>query len=486
MYREDNVYDIKGSRTQDRGRENVPASRVPKKNKKQNNKRSPLSAFVIVLFLVLTYLIIQFINIDSQNKVSIYEVKANALSYETKFQGVAVRDERLVYAEHSGYISYFVRDNRKSAKNSIIYSVDSSSGSSNALKKNFDEKKLDDNQIKTVKASISKYLKHDSTTLIKNIGAFRDNLDNMIYDFISGNMIEDLREISSLGLTGNSFHVCRTPVAGVVSYKYDDLVGIKTSDVNADMFGKTHETKNLRSTGLISTADPVYRICSDENWSVICKVTEEFYVNNVDLTEANVYIGDKISMLTVSVTPFSNGTDYFMELSLNKYMSEFINERVLDVRFVTNFNAGLKIPSSAVVQKEYYLVPVSLFSKNENDSEILIKEFADTVTGQLLWQEIYPSRYYTDGNFAYIEKDIFEDGDYVVNPDTGEKFKISVTNKLEGVYNINKGFYQFVRIERIETGSDYLIISPVTPDGIRQYDHIALDGSKGIEGMLIL
>ena len=58
-------------------------------------------------------------------------------------------------------------------------------------------------------------------------------------------------------------------------------------------------------------------------------------------------------------------------------------------------------------------------------------------------------------------------------------------NSLDGVYNVNKGYYQFVRIDRLETGSDYIIISPSTPDGIREYDHIALDASKGVESMLI-
>ena len=257
--------------------------------------------------------------------------------------------------------------------------------------------------------------------------------------------------------------------------------------VTADMFENAPEIKNLRSPGLITSADPVYRICEDENWSIVCKVTEDFYVDNVGTREAMVLIGNKSTPVNVTTTPYSIDGDYFVEIKLNTYMSEFIDDRLLSVRFINDRDAGLKIPVSSVVQKDYYLVPINMFVEDrEHNIMLLKKETADPNTGEIYLVNVYPTKYYSDGYYAYIDPQYVSDGDVINNPDTGNRLRVSTMNSLDGVYNVNKGYYQFVRIERLETGSDYIIINPSTPDGIREYDHIALDGSKGTDSMLIM
>ena len=188
------------------------------------------------MFGIFVYLVVNFIIMINRDKVSYYEVKAAQLSYDTTFSGIAIRDEKLIYADYSGYVSYFVRNKKKSAKNSIIYCVDSGSNTYNALKKDFGKDKLDKTQIKEIKSSIGRYLEGDSTTVIGNIGEFKEQLGSMIYDFVSNNMIENLKDYVAEGMTGSSFHVFRSPFSGVVSVKCDTLAGITADMVTADMF----------------------------------------------------------------------------------------------------------------------------------------------------------------------------------------------------------------------------------------------------------
>ncbi len=488
MYREDNVVNFNGRQGSPSGHPAGPdrENKRPVRKQKKHKKRSPFSVGAFILFGIFIYLVVNFIIMINRDKVSFYEVKAAQLSYDTTFKGIAIRDEKLIYADYSGYVSYFVRNKKKSAKNSIIYCVDSMSNTYNALKKDFGNDKLDKSQIKEIKSSIGRYLEGDSTTIIGNIGEFKDQLGSMIYDFVNNNMIENLKDYVENGMTGSSFHVFRSPFSGVVSFKCDTLNGITADMVTADMFDKAPEIKNLRSAGLISAADAVYRICEDENWTIVCKVTEDFYVDNVGTREAKVLIGNKTTPVTVTTTPYSIGNDYFVEIKLNNYMSEFIDDRLLSVRFINDRDKGLKIPVSSIVQKDYYLVPLDMFVEDrEHNVMVLKKEIADPNTGEIYLINVYPTKYYSDGYYAYIDPIYVTDGDVINNPDTGNRIRISTINKLDGVYNVNKGYYQFVRIDRIETGSDYIIISPTTPDGIREYDHIALDASKGVESMLV-
>jgi len=492
MTREDNVVNLRsrqGSRSRRPAVSNKDNNFDPNETKKDHKKAKKRVQFILLAFIacgIVIYLGIKLFVMIDRDKPSFYEVKAAQLSYDTTFTGVAIRDEKLVYAENSGYINYFIRNKKRSAKNSIIYCVDSMSNTYNALKKDFAKDKLDKAQISEIKSSIARYLDGDSTTVIGNIGDFKEQLGTMIYDFVSNNMIENLKDYVSDGLTGSSFHVCRSPISGVVSFKCDTYTGITSDMVTPEMFNDPPAIMNLRSTGLISSADPVYRICENENWSIVCKVTEEFYVDNVGTREASVLIGNKTTPISVTTTPYSIGEDYFVEINLNTYMSEFIDDRLLSVRFINNKDKGLKIPASSIVQKSYYLIPLNMFVEDTSRNiMILKKETADPDTGEIYLTNVYPSKYYSDGYYAYVDPQYISEGDVINNPETGNRIRVSTMNSLDGVYNVNKGFYQFVRIDRLETGSDYIVISPSTPDGIREYDHIALDASKAVESLLV-
>ena len=50
---------------------------------------------------------------------------------------------------------------------------------------------------------------------------------------------------------------------------------------------------------------------------------------------------------------------------------------------------------------------------------------------------------------------------------------------------VNKGYYVFVRIEKLRSNNEYAIIKSNTPDGLRQYDHIALNASDAVDQALI-
>ncbi|MCR4721438.1 MAG: hypothetical protein K5655_06915 [Lachnospiraceae bacterium] len=492
MYREDNVVNLRGRQGNPSGRpaesgfEGSENRRMPAGKKKRKKKFSSSVLGALILFAIMIYLIFAIFVGFEKEKLSIYEVRAAQLSYDTTFKGIAIRDEKLVYADNSGYVSYFIRNKKKTAKDSIIYCVDSSSNTYNALKKNFIKDKLDKTQIKEIKSSMARYLEGDSSTIIGNIGEFKDQLSSMIYDFVSNNMIENLKDYVAEGLSGSSFHVFRSPNSGVISFKCDQYTGITSDMVTADMFENAPDIINLRSTGLISSADPVYRICEDENWTIVCKVTEDFYVDNVATREAMVFIGNKTTPVNVTTTPYSIGEDYFIEIKLNTYMSEFIDDRLLSVRFINDRDAGLKIPVSSIVQKDYYLVPLDMFTEDKARNVMYLnKETTDQKTGEVYYSPVYPAKYYSDGFYAYIDPLYVTEGDILLGPDNETRMMVSNVNSLDGVYNVNKGSFQFVRIERLETGSDYIVISPSTPDGIREYDHIALDGSKGEENDLI-
>jgi hypothetical protein len=56
---------------------------------------------------------------------------------------------------------------------------------------------------------------------------------------------------------------------------------------------------------------------------------------------------------------------------------------------------------------------------------------------------------------------------------------------LKGVYNVNKGYAVFRRIEVLEENKEYAVIKKGTEQGVSLYDHIALNASLASESSVI-
>ena len=59
------------------------------------------------------------------------------------------------------------------------------------------------------------------------------------------------------------------------------------------------------------------------------------------------------------------------------------------------------------------------------------------------------------------------------------------TAPLQGVYNVNKGYAVFRKVEILFQNQEYTIVDTGTNFGISLYDHIALDASSIAENEII-
>ena len=133
------------------------------------------------------------------------------------------------------------------------------------------------------------------------------------------------------------------------------------------------------------------------------------------------------------------------------------------------------------------MVPVSFLSEDDRGNVGFYKEViteSGTASAFAL-MDIYNN----DGEYCYIDctsSSELKAGDVVVlQGDSSERYMISETRPLEGVYNINKGYTVFKRIERLESANGYCIIAKNTSYGLSVYDHIILDASTVGDGQVL-
>ena len=79
----------------------------------------------------------------------------------------------------------------------------------------------------------------------------------------------------------------------------------------------------------------------------------------------------------------------------------------------------------------------------------------------------------------------FNAGDYIVKPDSTDRYQIGASASLQGVYNINKGYAVFKQIDVLASNDEYYTIKKNMTYGLAVYDHIVLDASTVSEGELI-
>ena len=127
-----------------------------------------------------------------------------------------------------------------------------------------------------------------------------------------------------------------------------------------------------------------------------------------------------------------------------------------------------------IARKYFKMVGIEVYPMNSEEYAYLQKCGADYVT---VFQE-NEDTYYIDG--SDLEK-----GDVINKPDSGETMTLEQTASLQGVYNINKGYAVFRKIEILFQNEEYTIVNTGTSYGLSLYDHIALDASAVKENQIV-
>ena len=167
-------------------------------------------------------------------------------------------------------------------------------------------------------------------------------------------------------------------------------------------------------------------------------------------------------------------------------MVRYATERYIEVELLLSEETGLKIPNSAIVEKEFYTIPADYILKggDSNTDGLLVRHLDEN--GKETTEFISPTIYYETDDYCYIDSEDVQSGEVLIKQNSSETYTVGKdTASLKGVYNINKGYAVFKQIDILYQNEEYTVVKTGTSYGISLYDHIALDGSKVNENELI-
>lgn len=433
-----------------------------------------INIYVVVLLFIFMYVVFHMYELATKEHISIYEVTEKQIADDNTVNGLILREESIINSTSAGYLNYYVAEGEKIGKNTTVYSVDETGNIADALAQMDTDASLTADDTEKIRNAIAKYNKSYQTSNYREVYDFKYDIENTLLELTNTKLASSLTKVLDSAQGNTSFSVVHADTTGVISYSMDGFESMTIEDIDAGLFeNPTVERKQLRSTEPIGEGTPVYKVITSDNWSIIVPLTEEQYKKVAEETSITIRFKKDNTKATVAIDTFRRGKQTYAALSLDRYMIQYLNERYIEIELLLNTAQGLKIPVSSIVKKKFFKVPVECFHEGGENSESGLTTRTYTENGETKNTFVAAPIYYVDKHdMAYVDMVSFQAGDLIEYPETGETYTISETGTLEGVYNVNKGYCEFRRIEKIYSNTEYYIISKDTEYGLSIYDHI--------------
>lgn len=451
-------------------------------------RKKPRAA-VYIFLIILVYLVAFTVIYISKSKVRTYEVYAGSLTSNSIYNGMAVRSEQVFNSSYSGNINYYLREGVKAKVGDTIYTVDETGRVSELLSQlNNDSNSLSEENLSEIKSTLNNFKVNYSGDTFNSVYDLKTDINAIVLESINENLVSKLDSLVSSTGSQNLFQTVNTSKSGVVVYSIDGYESFNEDQLSNSIFKKTSYSKsNLKSESLIVATKPVYKLITSENWAVYIPLTKED-IEKYDLsgktsvkvrfTKDNLITSSDFSIVT------KNG-ETFGKLSLDKYMIRYATERFLDIELLASTTSGLKIPDTALVEKDFYTIPKEFLTTGGNSNAYgFIYEYY-TTENNLVTEFKEVAIYCSTDTLCYVNPSDFAAGSNIVKVNSTQRYVIGATQPLTGVYCANTGYTSFKRVEILDRNNEYCIVKKGTAYGISVYDHIILDVKDIEENVMI-
>lgn len=452
----------------------------PKKKKVIKIQNGSLLNIGTLMFgIVLLYILIYLVMYLTSAKITAYEVTAGSLSGNYRYTALALKTEVTVTCNEAGPINYYAREGSKVGVGNGIYSIgtiDLASATSGQ-----DLVELDNDSYSNLRSIAATFSNNYSAADYQNVYDFKADAQTAMIELLSQKVLDSAEQGISAGL-----NLIPTEQDGIVIYSVDGMEDLTVDEITKDDFNqKNYKRENLRLKEKVKAGDVVYKLITSEDWSLVIPLDKKTAMELADQDTVRFRFMEDGSSFNADFSIVQNGADYFGKLDIGTSLIRYAGNRFVDIELLVNRQNGLKIPNSAIAEKEFYRIPQEFVIVNEQtDNEIMLRRESYNTDGSAVVRMISATVYDKTDVDYYVDTSLFEKGDYVLMKDSSKRFQVSDTKSLTGVYNINKGYPVFREITIIDENEEYCIVENNSLYGLAQYDQIALDASAVREDVM--
>ena len=452
---------------------------------KQNNviqleKRTAprLNIGLVIIGFIFIQMLIYVIMYFNTSHVERHEVREGSLTISNVYTGIALREETIVTNPSAGYVNFYIYDGERTAVGDLVYTVDETGRLEKGTSGQFEESKLSDQELREFRGEIINFMHGFDEESFDSVYDFKRSLKNTVAKISNVNLLKNLEELS-----GNDvINYCYAPTTGIVSYWTDGYEGITAEELTEkDFEKKNYEKKQIAGDEVVEKEAPIYKICTSELWDIVIPIEEdrgraleeEGYVKvRFQKNQYESWAGTKLI--------FGADGKTYLKLSFNNSMVTYVSDRFLDVQLILEEETGLKIPLTAIVEKEFFLLEEPyLIDEGQKGKRTVIRQCYledGTISTERLTVGVYG--YDESTGKYYVDATLLNTGDILHQLDNQNTDVVRERATLIGVYNINKGYADFREISILYQNDEYAIVKSGTEYGLKVYDYIVLNADS--------
>ena len=451
--------------------------------------RRPLNINIgmIIFGAMFIYIIICIIMYMQTEHLSGYEVKTGSLTVNNVYRGIAIREETIYQSIDAGFVYYFVPEGSHVACGDLVYAVDSSSKLEELMNETTEERKLTNNDYNSLKTKIVNYRNNFDEMEFSTVYDFKYDLQSEVAKLSNQTILSTINEMSeSVGISK-----CYADRAGAVVFSSDGYEELKPHEITLDNFDEEKYVKNqYLATNRFGKDDDVYKLVTKEDWEVVIRVDTE----RVPELQKAEYV--KVKFMEDQYETWGKVTVYgrdeeenitFVGLTFTNSMINYITDRFVDVELILEEQTGLKIPNSAIAQRNFFLIDEEYIIEHGSDKTQGVMRQTFTEDNEITSEFVETPIYNVDekAGVYYVDESVLKVGDVLYREDSAETLTVSKQASLTGVYNIYKGYADFKRIIVLYDNDEYSIVESNTKYGLRPYDYIALEASTVVADQFV-
>lgn len=448
-----------------------------RKYRKPLNLNIGMVIFVAILIYVV-YCIFYSLQVEH---IAPYEVKEGSLAMNYTYCGIAIRQESVVTADKAGYINYYAREGERVACGDLVYTIDETGRLNDYLQSaDMGDNTLSERELAELRNEVVSFTHSFDVMNFDSTYSFKYNLKGTVMRLANAGMMQSINDINQGSDLVNMVDFCRSGVSGIVTYWTDGYEQLTPEMVSADMFNdKEYEKNQLLGVDLITQGDAVYKLATDENWSLVIPVEEDMGVMLQEKGTVKVrFLKNQYESWATAKLVRGSDANSYIQLDFNNSMVTFATDRFVDIELILNDEVGLKIPNSSIVQKDFYLVPEAYMTRGADGTNgVILERYNEegNIYSEFLETSIY--NYDEENKEYYLDSAALVIGSNIIMPDSQEKYTISRRASLTGVYNMNKGYADFRQINILYQNEEYAIVKSNTRYGLNVYDYIVLNAA---------
>ncbi|MDF2820091.1 MAG: hypothetical protein K0R15_532 [Clostridiales bacterium] len=453
-----------------------------KVTKYKKSKPVDINITILIFAFVFVYILINSLNAFGKKNVSIYEVTNSSIIEANTYTAFALREQEPVVSTAAGYITYYYKDGTKASVNDIVCSIGPTKQTYNSIQgMNGETSVLTSENINTLKTLVNNYTFSYNSNEYGEIYNFKYQIENKLFEIYNLSNYYDTNQLSSQNLGT----INRTSKSGLISYTITGYEDVTSDNLTEKIFtDPLRESKYVLSEPTVAPGDIMYKIVSNKNWSLVFPVPKSDLDNFNEIVDSTIDVKFLSNNITASanVTKIMIGDTTFAKLNFTTLLPTFINNVFLDIEITYDSAKGLKIPNTAIVEKEFYKIPLDCIFNSKGTDNITVDVTENGLTTPVLKQvEIY----FSTDEYALIASTVVEGGTSIARNSSTDKFIVGEKISLEGVYSVNKGYTVFRRIEKQLATDNFTIINKGTPYGISLFDHIVINAKNVTETEII-